>query len=95
MLFRFDVGCPIVRHHITEVQAIAGDYAKEVAPIIEAHCRTCHQKGGVAPCAMDSHKQVAALGVFARIAFSTAFFRVTVFHPFVFHHGHGQGEIRL
>ncbi|MBA3698960.1 MAG: redoxin domain-containing protein [Planctomycetes bacterium] len=38
------------------------DYAKEVAPIIEANCRTCHQKGGVAPWAMDSHKQVAGRG---------------------------------
>jgi hypothetical protein len=38
------------------------DYAKDVAPVIEANCRTCHQKGGVAPWAMDSHKQVAGRG---------------------------------
>lgn len=66
MLFRFGVGCPIVRHHITEVQAIAGDYAKEVAPIIKTNCRTCQQKGGVAPWAMDSHKQVAGRGAMIR-----------------------------
>ena len=42
------------------------DYAKEVAQIIEANCRTCHQKGGVAPWAMESHKQVAGRGAMIR-----------------------------
>ena len=42
------------------------DYAKDIAPLIEANCRTCHQKGGVAPWAMDSHKLVAGRGEMIR-----------------------------
>lgn len=42
------------------------DFAKDVAPIIEANCRECHQKGGVAPWSMDSHKQVAGRGAMIR-----------------------------
>ncbi len=30
-------------------------YANEVAPILQAKCVTCHQKGGIAPFAMDSY----------------------------------------
>jgi hypothetical protein len=30
-------------------------YSKEVAPILQAKCVTCHQKGGIAPFAMDSY----------------------------------------
>jgi mono/diheme cytochrome c family protein len=42
------------------------DFAKDVAPIIETSCRGCHQKGGVAPWAMDSHKLVAGRGAMIR-----------------------------
>jgi hypothetical protein len=54
---------------LTFTRARAGhrpDYAKDVAPIIEANCRSCHQKGGVAPWSMDSHKQVAGRGAMIR-----------------------------
>ncbi len=30
-------------------------YSKEIAPILQAKCVTCHQKGGIAPFAMDSY----------------------------------------
>jgi peroxiredoxin len=33
-------------------------YAKEVAPILKAKCVTCHEKGGIAPFAMDSYEIV-------------------------------------
>ncbi|HVY90377.1 MAG TPA: hypothetical protein VG942_16040, partial [Hyphomonadaceae bacterium] len=33
-------------------------YTKDVAPIIEAKCVTCHEKGGIAPFAMDSYEVV-------------------------------------
>jgi peroxiredoxin len=42
------------------------DFAKDIAPIIDKNCRECHQKGGVAPWAMDSHKQVAGRGAMIR-----------------------------
>jgi peroxiredoxin len=42
------------------------DFAKDVAPIIETNCRGCHQKGGVAPWAMDSHKLVSGRGAMIR-----------------------------
>lgn len=42
------------------------DYAADVAPIIQANCRECHRQGGVAPWAMDSHKQVAGRGAMIR-----------------------------
>jgi hypothetical protein len=31
---------------------------KEIAPILQAKCVTCHQKGGIAPFAMDSYDVV-------------------------------------
>jgi hypothetical protein len=33
-------------------------YSKEVAPILQAKCVTCHQKGGIAPWQMDSYEVV-------------------------------------
>ena len=33
-------------------------YTKEVAPILQDKCVTCHQKGGIAPFAMDSYEVV-------------------------------------
>ena len=33
-------------------------YSKEIAPILQAKCVTCHQKGGIAPFAMDSYDVV-------------------------------------
>src|SRR5262249_35737577 len=33
-------------------------YPKDVAPILEAKCVTCHEKGGIGPFAMDSYEVV-------------------------------------
>jgi hypothetical protein len=33
-------------------------YAKEVAPILQAKCVTCHQKGGIGPFPMDSYERI-------------------------------------
>ena len=33
-------------------------YTKEVAPILQAKCVTCHQKGGIGPFAMDSYEKI-------------------------------------
>src|SRR6185295_8613735 len=33
-------------------------YEKTVAPILQAKCVTCHQKGGIGPFAMDSYEVV-------------------------------------
>jgi mono/diheme cytochrome c family protein len=33
-------------------------YAREVAPIIQAKCATCHQPGGVAPMALNTYDQI-------------------------------------
>ncbi len=33
-------------------------YAKEIAPILQNKCVSCHQKGGIAPWAMDSYEVV-------------------------------------
>jgi hypothetical protein len=37
-------------------------YLRDVQPIIERSCKTCHTTGGVAPLALDTPEQVAALG---------------------------------
>jgi peroxiredoxin len=34
------------------------DYAKDVAPILEENCATCHVQGGIGPFAMDSYEIV-------------------------------------
>jgi peroxiredoxin len=33
-------------------------YVKEIAPIVESRCASCHQPNGIAPFAMDSHEAV-------------------------------------
>ncbi|HEU4644028.1 MAG TPA: hypothetical protein VFS80_00505 [Burkholderiales bacterium] len=48
------IGCRVsLRDPASEVS-----YAKQVAPILMEKCITCHQAGGVAPWAMDSHARV-------------------------------------
>lgn len=46
-------GCLI---HFPELVEVS--YQKDVAPIFLDHCVRCHQKGGIAPWAMDSHAMV-------------------------------------
>jgi len=41
-------------------------YTDEIAPILQAKCVTCHQKGGIAPFAMDSYEVVKAMAPMIR-----------------------------
>ncbi len=43
-------------------------YSKTVAPILSAKCVTCHQKGGIAPFAMDSYEIVKGMAPMMREA---------------------------
>ena len=46
-------------------------YADEIAPILQAKCVTCHQKGGIAPFAMDSFEVVKAMAPMIRESIRT------------------------
>ena len=50
-------GCAITFAKARDQQVV--DYAKDVAPILSARCRDCHQKGGIGPWSMDNHKKVS------------------------------------
>ena len=41
-------------------------YSDEIAPILQAKCVTCHQKGGIAPFAMDSYEVVKTMAPMIR-----------------------------
>jgi peroxiredoxin len=41
-------------------------YSDEIAPILQAKCVTCHQKGGIAPFAMDSYEIVKTMAPMIR-----------------------------
>jgi peroxiredoxin len=41
-------------------------YSKDIAPILQGKCVTCHQKGGIAPFAMDSYDIVKAMAPMMR-----------------------------
>ncbi len=41
-------------------------YSKEIAPIIQDKCVTCHQKGGIGPFAMDSYDVIKAFSPMIR-----------------------------
>ncbi len=41
-------------------------YSKDIAPIIQDKCVTCHQKGGIAPFAMDSYDVVKTMAPMIR-----------------------------
>lgn len=50
-------GCLI---HVTKpIMSRPVNYAKDVAPILQKHCWTCHQTGGSAPFALTSYKQAS------------------------------------
>jgi hypothetical protein len=51
-------GCPITRSEPLEKKDV--NYAKDVAPILKAHCQECHRPGTVAPFALQTYKQVAS-----------------------------------
>jgi thiol-disulfide isomerase/thioredoxin/mono/diheme cytochrome c family protein len=51
------VGCPIVRERPAPVANAAVTYHRDVAPIMQAHCQTCHRAGEVGPFSLTSYKQ--------------------------------------
>ncbi|MGI9250590.1 MAG: redoxin domain-containing protein [Pseudohongiellaceae bacterium] len=46
-------------------------YADDIAPILEQRCVSCHQEGGIAPFAMDSHQMVRGWSPMMREALIT------------------------
>jgi mono/diheme cytochrome c family protein len=56
------VGCPIVRNSppVTDRGLNAAvTYHRDVAPILQAHCQSCHRAGEVGPFSLTSYKQAA------------------------------------
>ena len=52
---------------VTVLQPQTGlTFAKDVAPIIQAKCETCHRPGSVAPMALQTYEQVAAFAPLIR-----------------------------
>jgi len=43
---------------VTEHQQQAPSYEKDIAPIVEKNCATCHRETGIAPFAMDSYSML-------------------------------------
>ncbi len=53
-------GCPITRPEPPEKKGVT--FAKDVAPILKAHCQECHRPGTVAPFALQTYEQVKSRG---------------------------------
>ncbi|MEP7210675.1 MAG: hypothetical protein ABI740_07550 [Alphaproteobacteria bacterium] len=54
-------------------------YARDVAPILEAKCVTCHQTGGIAPFAMSDYTMVKGFAPMIRESIRTS--RMPPWHP--------------
>jgi mono/diheme cytochrome c family protein len=54
-------------------------YSKDVAPILEAKCVSCHQEGGIGPFAMKSYETVKGFSPMIREAIRTA--QMPPWHP--------------
>jgi hypothetical protein len=54
-------------------------YSKDVAPILEAKCVTCHQEGGIGPFAMKNYETVKGFAPMIREAIRTA--QMPPWHP--------------
>jgi mono/diheme cytochrome c family protein len=73
-------------------------YVKDVAPILEAKCVTCHQTGGIAPFAMSDYTMVKGFAPMIRETIRTG--RMPPWHPdptvgtFVNDHSLSQDQIR-
>lgn len=50
------IGCPIVRQRTT-VKSGAVTYHRDVAPILQNHCQSCHRPGEVGPFALTNYRQ--------------------------------------
>ncbi|MBI3853504.1 MAG: redoxin domain-containing protein [Verrucomicrobia bacterium] len=51
-------GCAVSFVTITPKEGKTVSYAKEVAPILQKHCVTCHSHGNIGPFAMSSYEKV-------------------------------------
>jgi mono/diheme cytochrome c family protein len=56
------VGCPIVRERPAAVANASVTYHRDVAPILQTHCQSCHRPGEVGPFALTSYKQATNWG---------------------------------
>ncbi|MDB5307381.1 MAG: thiol-disulfide oxidoreductase [Gemmataceae bacterium] len=55
------VGCRIVRDRETRtVDVVSPVYHKDVLPILQTHCQSCHRPGAVGPFALMTYKQAVA-----------------------------------
>ena len=52
--------------HRERHQAQPPSYAEDVAPILQRRCVSCHQQGGLAPWAMNSHEMVQGFSLMMR-----------------------------
>lgn len=62
-----------------QVQHQSISYARDIAPILEAKCVTCHQTGGIAPFAMSDYTMVKGFAPMIREAIRTN--RMPPWHP--------------
>lgn len=51
------VGCPIIRERPATVANAAVFYHRDVAPILQGRCQSCHRPGEVGPFALTTYKQ--------------------------------------
>lgn len=53
------IGCSIVRPKATSTTTAAISYHKDVLPILQNHCQSCHRPGEVGPFSLMTYKQAA------------------------------------
>ncbi|HEX4591006.1 MAG TPA: redoxin domain-containing protein, partial [Gemmataceae bacterium] len=51
------VGCPIVRERLAAPANAAVTYYRDVAPILQARCQSCHRPGEVGPFSLSNYKE--------------------------------------
>ena len=51
-------GCHIGRLHLPKTQGTV-NYSKHIAPILQAHCQSCHRTGQVAPFPLTDYRETA------------------------------------
>jgi peroxiredoxin len=66
-------------------------YAKDVAPVLEEKCASCHIKGGIAPFAMDSYEVVKGFAPMIRETVRTARMPPYFADPHIGHFKNDQG----
>jgi hypothetical protein len=77
------------RDHKAEFTKIS--YAKDVAPVLEEKCASCHIKGGIAPFAMDSYEVVKGFAPMIRETVRTSRMPPYFADPHIGHFKNDQG----